>query len=349
MAQKGRTASVLPGEDQTTGANLTEDSAPAGCTEIALSGDRPDSDRTGVEGVEQGETAAEGGETEVSDAAGAGRLGGFLQDLVAREGRTRTAERLGVSERTLRRALASPQLSPFMIEAVQRESDAAVERQAEPEQEQPVSLSEQLRQLERRLAELEGIADAQLEELWSAGEDLGQIRRAHAPAPAVDAAGSSRGLRFSLVTFVPLPDDAEVFGEALPVVAEWRRALRALEEPPHTLAWLGATERLLRLEIQLIDDRRLTLPPADAPWDKVRRENELLLRQDRLRALRMQRLWTEPLHWTARLVTLGRWGRGLSMEQQMQCEFEARRAELLSSPAVRRRGRSRDAAGSSGD
>ena len=42
----------------------------------------------------------------------------------------------------------------------------------------------------------------------------------------------------ALVTVEPLPDA----GEALPVVAEQRRALRAVEEHPHTLAWLGATQ-----------------------------------------------------------------------------------------------------------
>ncbi|MCY3921997.1 MAG: hypothetical protein OXG27_06325 [Chloroflexi bacterium] len=51
----------------------------------------------------------------------------------------------------------------------------------------------------------------------------------------------------------PAPDDGEGYGDALPVVAEWRRARRTMEQPPHTQAWLGASERLLRLEIQLID------------------------------------------------------------------------------------------------
>lgn len=38
---------------------------------------------------------------------------------------------------------------------------------------------------------------------------------------------------------------------ALSKVAEGRRALRAVENLPRTLAWQGATERLLRLEVQL--------------------------------------------------------------------------------------------------
>jgi len=348
MGQEGRTASVLPGEERTMDAQVTEDSAPAGCTEIAVSGDCPDSDRTGGEDVVGGDSGTEGG-AEAGRSGGEGHLRGFLQDLLEREGRGRTAERLGVSQRTLRRALAAPQLSPFMVEALQRELQVDAEKRAEPEEEQPVSLSEQLQQLERRLAELEHIAGDQLEELWAAGEDLHQIRAAYAPHPERGAVGHGLRAFDSLLTVEPLPDDAEVYGEALPVVAEWRRALRALGAPPHTLAWLDSTERLLRLEIQLIDDRRLTLPPADVPWDDVRRESELLLRQDRLRRLRIERLWTAPLHWLLRFLTLGRWGRGVSLEQQLQGEFEARRDELLSAGAGRRAGRIGNGRGPRGD
>lgn len=319
MAQEARTASVLPSEDKTIETKATGDSAPAGCTDIAVSGDCPNRDRSGGEHVVRGDRAAEDGE-----------LRSFLQDLVEREGRAEAAERLGVSERTVRRALASPQLSPFMTESLQRQWDQAAVAQEPAVVQEPASLPEQMRKLERRLAELEEIADAQLDELWEVGQDLRQIRDAYAPATVVQAASNSGGLRLCLVTVDPGVDDGEVYGEALPIVADWRRTLRALAEPPHTLAWLGATERLLRLEIQLIDDRHLTLPPADAPWDDVRREHELLVRQDRLRELRILRLWTEPLHWAFRLLSLGRWGRGLSLEQQIQREFEARRAELLS-------------------
>ncbi|MXY86161.1 MAG: hypothetical protein F4Y95_06640 [Chloroflexi bacterium] len=139
-----------------------------------------------------------------------------------------------------------------------------------------------------------------------------------------------------------MPDDGEVYSEALPVVAEWRRALRALDSPPHTLAWLKATERLLRLEIQLIDDRLLTLSPDTSPWDEVRRDNELQLREHRLRELGRQRLWIEPLHWAGRVVTLGRFGGAEELGRQMQREFEARRAVGLSSSWVRRVDRTRN-------
>ncbi len=346
MPQEVRTASVLPSEDSTMETKATGDSAPAGCTEIAVTGDCPDCERTGDEGVVNGNQAVEG-RGQASTTVGEGKLRGFLQDLVEREGRAQAAERLRVSERTLRRALAGPQLSPFMIEALQRELEVEAQATADEERE-PASLPDQLRKVERRLAEIEDIADAQLDELWEVGQDLRQIRDAYAPEPALGTEGKhapddkQRRTGPGLVTVEPLPDDGEVYGEALPIVADWRRTLRALAEPPHTLAWLGTTERLLRLEIQLIDDRLLTLPPADAPWDDVRREHELLVRQDRLRELRVLRLWTEPLHWAFRLLTLGRWGRGLSLEQQIQHEFEARRAELLSPDARRLVGRIRN-------
>ncbi len=123
--------------------------------------------------------------------------------------------------------------------------------------------------------------------------------------------------------------DPEVYGAALPAVAAGRRALHAVDEAPHRLGRLNARERQLRLEVQLIDDRRLTLPPADASWDNVRRATELRLRLRSLDRVRRQRLWVFPLHYTGRILSLGMWGRGPTLEQQLQRELEARQAELL--------------------
>ena len=58
------------------------------------------------------------------------------------QGRLRTGERLGVSERTLRRALASPQLTSHMPQALQREQEAA-EARAAAERRAPASLDKQ--------------------------------------------------------------------------------------------------------------------------------------------------------------------------------------------------------------
>ena len=188
MAPEARTPSVSPGEDSKMGGNQQEHSAQAGCTEIAVSHDSPDSERRGEVDVEQGGTAAESA-GKATATLGGEKLRGFLQDLVEREGRTEAAERLGVSERTVRRALASPQLSPFMTECLQREWDKAAVAQEPAIVREPASLPEQLRKLARRLAELEEIADAQLDELWEVGHDLRQIRDAYAPEPVLGTVG----------------------------------------------------------------------------------------------------------------------------------------------------------------
>ncbi|MCY3923293.1 MAG: hypothetical protein OXG27_13010, partial [Chloroflexi bacterium] len=268
-------------------------------------------------------------------------------DLVEREGRDAAAVRLGLSERTIRRTLADRHLSRKMTQALLYERDRQraeqPEQSAEPDgQESPAPQEESrggtVEQLERRLDTLERefkewteFTDA---DLGKAEEDIRNLERRlgfrrGSAGKLVNDSDTPPRTHPALVTVDPMPDDGEVYGEALPVVAEWRRALRALEKPPHTLAWLGATERLLRLEIQLIDDRRLTLPPADSPWDEVRRDNELQLREHRLRELRRQRVWTEPLHWVGRIVTLGRFGGKEELGRQMQREFEERRAEVL--------------------
>ena len=292
---------------------------------------------------------------------GEGQLWALLQDLVEREGRDAAAVRLGLSERTIRRTLADRHLSRKMTQALLYERDRRGAEQPEQpggsEEQQPPGPRERttggtLEHLERRVAELER---EHKEWIQCFDDGLGQVEQdiidlerrlgfRRGSGGEVEG-GSPARAHPELVTVEALPDDGEVFGEALPVVAEWRRAVRAVENPPHTLAWLGATERLLRLEVQLIDDRRLTLPPDDSPWDEVRRDNEVQLREQRLRALRRERLWAEPLYWAARLVTLGRFGGEEELGRRLQREFEERRAEVMSSIGERRRDRVGDGHG----
>lgn len=101
-----------------------------------------------------------------------------------------------------------------------------------------------MEQLERRLATLERefkewteFTDA---DLGKAEEDIRTLERRlgfrrGSVGQLVSDSKSPPRTHPALVTVEPLADDGEVFGEALPVVAEWRRARRALERPPHTL------------------------------------------------------------------------------------------------------------------
>ena len=299
----------------------------------------------GNEAVEErSEAASQGGE---------GLLWGLLQDLVAREGKVRTAERLGVSERTLRRTLESEHLSRRMTSALLREQNELRDERRAAREARLESLIEQVQQLERRLGKFEQVTGEQLDELSErvaaaarhAVEAKERVASAAGRAGLATAAPGLPGtptealaprrvkLRperlHKLVTVEPAEDDAAVYREALPLVAEWRRCLVARKDAPHTYAWLQGEVRLLELEIQLIDEYRLSLPPATDPWDGIRRHTELRLSLQVLERMRRRLRWTRPLHWTARLVTLGLWGRSPSLEGQLQGELQDRRWGLL--------------------
>ena len=286
---------------------------------------------------------------------GEGQLWALLQDLVEREGRDAAAERLGLSERTIRRTLTDRHLSRRMTEALLKERDrrhreqpagAGEEEQGQrgeqQQQEEPEERVQARTGTVEQLAARVGVLETELKD-WSGCLDeamdlVEQQLRALAGQLGL-ALTSQMGAKWErrlpprihphLVTVEPAPDDAANYREALPLVAEWRRTLRDLEEPPHTLAWLRLQERLLVVEIELLDDHRLTLPPAELPWDEVRRHDELRLRRRELADVRRQRAWTQVLHMLARVATLGLWGRPPSLERQLRQELRARQAALV--------------------
>ena len=359
--------SVLRGERRLPSTIGQEDYARAGCT---VFGQRQDSGRfcrTGLEAWMNGDGSTErgAGTGPVSDLAsgpatvpavtGEGQLWALLQDLVAREGRDAAAVRLGLSERTIRRTLTDRRLSRRMTEALLKERDRRHREQpagADEEEQGGLGQEQQpeervrtgtasVEQLDARVGALEtefrdwsGCMDEAMDlveqQLRSLAGQLGLALRSE-----VGARWERRlppRTHPQLVTVEPASDDAEVYREALPLVAEWRRTLRDLEEPPHTLAWLRLQERLLVVEIELLDDHRLTLPPAERPWDEVRRHDELRLRRRELADARRQRAWTQVLHMLARIATLGMWGRAPSLERQLRRELRARQAALVGGP-----------------
>ena len=268
------------------------------------------------------------------------------QNVQEREGRDAAAERLGLSERTIRRTLTDRHFSRRMNEALLKERNrrrAAQRAGSEPEQQQQPEervqagtgtveqLAARVGVLETELKDWSGCLDHDLELLEQQLRSLaGQLGLA-----LTSQMGATWERRLpprihpQLVTVEPAPDDAANYREALPLVAEWRRTLRDLEDPPHTLAWLRLQERLLVVEIELLDDHLLTLPPAELPWDEVRRHDELRLRRRELADMRRQRAWTQVLHMLARIATIGLWGRPPSLERQLRQELRARQSALV--------------------
>ena len=254
------------------------------------------------------------------------RLSEFLRDLVRQEGKMEAAELLGVNHKTLTRAEESGEITGRMGDALElllRKADAAeVER-----------LRERVGALEERVAALEGgietppAADAEDEgergraEADGGDEAQSQERAAEgdgAVPPAAEAGASGgrrrRGRGFALrrldpevVTEVAADDDEEVYGPAWPLIEEWR-SLR--EGHPHrgkSLSWLGAEERLLVLELAMLDDHGLTLPPETQALRGFGRKGQTSWRRKALADTRVALRKRELLRWVRRIVTLGLW------------------------------------------
>ena len=227
------------------------------------------------------------------------RLMALLRDMIEAEGKVKTAATLGVNYRTLVRHEETGRLTDRMADALERHlllggGSAAAQQRTHVEnlaerlesiqaelydglevtREQVKALEEDhyrdLRRLERRLARLESAKGA---------EGTMDTTRTEPQKPA------SRPLRRQyreLVTEEAEPGEESVYGEATPVIVEWRRATAKYRRAMATgilLDKADARMRALGLEIELIDTHKLTLPPATDPWDGFDRREQLRLRE----------------------------------------------------------------------
>ena len=112
-----------------------------------------------------------------------------------------------------------------------------------------------------------------------------------------------------LATREPAPDDEEIFGEAWPLIVEWRELKDAHPNDGKGLAWLAARERLLVVELALLEEHGMTLPPEKQPLRGLDRSGQVNWRRtalyDTRRALKQQEL----RRWARRVLTLGLWRR----------------------------------------
>ena len=169
-----------------------------------------------------------------------------------------------------------------------------------------------LRQVERRLARLESLLGAPATapgttpggELIVGGPASRETpvgsREVAAPEPTAAATPAVRRQHPSLVTREPAPDDAQVYGEAWALVDEWRRRWQVHERPGKGLAWLKREVRILELEVAMLEEHELTLPPATYPQRGLELHTHLGWRLQALDNRRRARAWTQ----------LGRWLRG---------------------------------------
>ena len=262
------------------------------------------------------------------------RLMSLLQEQVRDHGRRRAAEILGVDRRTLDASLDQGLLTRRIRGALEKALQSGVGSAAAQQRDRNDMLAD-------RLGDLEGLVEEQGREMRlgrRAVEDAVQALRdeqnqgllrleralaglnaeggATAGASAPGAGPQAREKRATLrrehpelVTLDPADDDGEVFGEAWPLVQEWRELKDTHPNEGRGLAWLLTEERFLAVELALLEDHGLTLPPARFPLRGFDRNGQVNWRRkaldDTRRALRRRRL----LRWAGRLLSLGLWRR----------------------------------------
>ena len=278
-----------------------------------------------------------------ADALRRERLHRFLCELVEREGRMEATELLGVNYRTLVKAEKSGEMTGRMSDALERllltwEGGAGADDGNEDADSDPESggdLARRVEALEAGLEELtqelrggleairvavEGAAKA--DPASGAGKPAAQAKPGNKgapsqtpptpPTPPVAGLGTSRPARRrrvdpELVTREPAEDDPEVYGGAWPLVAEWRELKARHPVQGRSLSWLTDHERLLVLELAMLEEHGLTLPPAKQPVKGLARRDHTRWRWKALYrtqvALRRRKL----LRWLRRLLTLGLW------------------------------------------
>ncbi|MXY59657.1 MAG: hypothetical protein F4Y96_04085 [Chloroflexi bacterium] len=263
------------------------------------------------------------------------RLLALLRDLVGTEGGEKAAAVLGVSYRTVSRAVESDRLTPRMAVALELllllggGSAAARER-------------ERMDALERRVGEVaDGLWEA-MERIDAVGAEVAAVREGQAEqAEAVQllerclamletgrqgsqaatvTEGEEQGKEHprpaprrrypQLVTKEAEEGEEQVYGKAAPVIVEWRRTyaemMRLVQSGP-PLRCNAVNERRLELEVALIEEHGLTLPPARYPWSWYDRQEQLWNRRQLQALNRKERGRLVRRKWLLRVVTLGFW------------------------------------------
>ena len=258
-------------------------------------------------------------------------LSALLTELVRRKGPTKVAEMLGVNYKTVARAQRSGKVTDHMKDALEQLMEPVDDPQA-------AGQHERIGVLEESVKRLEGGMDALAKELR---DGLGEVRAAvagQAKAPcgdgtqdqdegeprAEDGEGDDGAGRSEtrqrpvnsdtlqpfdpeIVTVEPADDDPEIYGDAWHLVEEWRGLRAGHAKGGKGMLWLTTEERLLMLELAMLEEHGLTLPPEKQPLRGFGRRGQTTHRWTALastrRALRKRKL----LRWVRKVLTLWLW------------------------------------------
>ena len=246
------------------------------------------------------------------------RLMSLLQELERDNGRKKTAEMLGVDRRTLDASLDEGVLTRRIRGALEKALQSGVGSAAAEQRDRNDRLAD-------RLEDVEGVVEEQGKEMRAnnrasedrdraireemaqgfrqmereqaerrTAEDAGGEAQANGAGPQPRRRATLRREFPDLVTLESAEDDEEVFGEVWPLIVEWRELKAVHPDEGKSLSWLRTEERFLALELTLLEEHGLTLPPATFPLRGFDRNGQVNWRKtalsDTRRALRKRDL-----------------------------------------------------------
>ena len=110
-----------------------------------------------------------------------------------------------------------------------------------------------------------------------------------------------------MVTREPAEDDPEVYGDAWPLVQEWRKLKDRHPVRGSSLSWLAEHERLLTVELAMLEEHGLTLPPQKQPVKGLERRDHTRWRWKALYRTQLALHRRKMLRWVRRILTVGLW------------------------------------------
>ena len=248
------------------------------------------------------------------------RLTALLHQMVRKRGHRGAAQALGVDRRTVaasvREGLSRRVRDALERALVERDGDARdrLEEDLTKVREQLGALTQELRDgLQAAQDRAEALEQRQVEGMrrMEGRLALAEAARGRSPADVPDRrpgpGASSRHRYPDLVTTDPAGDDEAVFGEAWPLVQEWRRLWLGHPVQGRGLEWVATRARILELEVELLEERGMTLPPETEPLRGLDRASQLNWRREALADCRRRRARLELLRLLRRALSPWSW------------------------------------------
>ncbi len=289
-----------------------------------------------MESGERSGGGAENGGERVSD----DELLRWAGAIAKARGRVQAAQDVGLNYRTLARALDDRALTRFVRKALLEAHQAgSATHEAEATGETSEELTQRVEGTEAQLADALDALERERERADALERRLELVEERQASEPGTEQAvgeteaqqptrapgmeqtapegtaapgstpGHSSTLRPGVVTLEPLDGEDAVLGEAALLVAEWRRLRGEDAQRGSAVERARAEERRWELEVELIAEHGLALPPETEPLHPSRRDEQLRWRRVTLRRVHGQRVRAERLRLLRRVLTLGFWRR----------------------------------------